>query len=107
MTKWYACWLLASRVLQGSKQVRSLDTWTADTRSLIFEDIKLFGFWLMHWENQHSPEEVKALDDKVYSLIGDVTFKFPVAATYPLSEYKNALKHASEPRFGTVLLTVD
>ena len=75
------------------------------TRQLIFEDIKLCGFWLMHWRRNHSAEEVKALDDQVYSLIGDGTFKFPVAATYPLSEYKRALKHASEPRFGTVLLT--
>jgi NADPH:quinone reductase-like Zn-dependent oxidoreductase len=77
------------------------------TRQLIFEDIKLCGFWLMNWQHQHSPEEVKALDDQVYSLIGDGTFKFPVAANYPLSEYKKALTHASEPRFGTVLFTAN
>jgi len=77
------------------------------TRQLIFEDIRLCGFWLTRWHNQHSPEEKNALDDQVYSLISDGTFKFPVAATYPLSEYKKALKHASEPRLGTVLLTAD
>lgn len=77
------------------------------TRQLIFEDIKLFGFWLMQWRNQQTQAEVDALDNQVYSLIDDGTFKFPVAATYPLSEYKSALKHASEPRFGMVLLTGD
>lgn len=76
------------------------------TRQLIFEDIKLCGFWLTHWRERHSAREVQVLDDKVYSLIGDGTFRFPVAARYSLSEFRRALKHNGEPRFGKVLLTV-
>jgi NADPH:quinone reductase-like Zn-dependent oxidoreductase len=61
----------------------------------------------MVWQQNHTPEESKALDDQVYSLIADGTFNFPVEATYPLSQFKEALKHASKPRFGTILLTGD
>jgi trans-2-enoyl-CoA reductase len=77
------------------------------TRQLIFDDIKIRGFWYMVWQQNHTPEESKALDDQVYSLIADGTFNFPVEATYPLSQFKEALKHASKPRFGTILLTGD
>ena len=77
------------------------------TRQLIFEDIRMCGFWLMQWRNQHTTAEVEALDNKVYSLIKDGTFNFPVAATYPVSHYRTALEHAGKPRFGTVLITAD
>lgn len=77
------------------------------TRQLIFNDIRMCGFWLTQWRKFHSEEEIQALSDQVYSLIGDGTFQFPVAATYGLSEFHKALDHVSEPRFGKVLLTGD
>jgi trans-2-enoyl-CoA reductase len=75
------------------------------TRQLIFEDIKICGFWLTRWRENHTTEEDRALDDQVYSLIGDGAFKFPVAGTYRLSDFQKALEHVREPRFGKVLLT--
>jgi trans-2-enoyl-CoA reductase len=77
------------------------------TRQLIFDDIHLCGFWLTRWRKDQSPEALKALDDQVYSLIADGTFDFPVAATYPLSQFQEALEHNSQPRFGKVLLVSD
>ena len=74
------------------------------TRQLIFNDVRLCGFWLTKWRKTHSPEEDQALSDQVYSLIGDGTFKFPVAGSYSLAEFKQALEHVREPRFGKVLL---
>lgn len=75
------------------------------TRQLIFNDIRLCGFWLSQWRKLHSEEEAISLSDQVYSLIGDGTFNFPVAATYDLSKFQNALDHVRQPRFGKVLLT--
>ena len=75
------------------------------TRQLIFQDIKICGFWLTQWRKDNPTEVDRALDDQVYSLIGDGTFKFPVAATYPLAEFPKAFEHVREPRFGKVLLT--
>ncbi|MDG2166643.1 MAG: 2-enoyl thioester reductase domain-containing protein [Opitutales bacterium] len=75
------------------------------TRQLIFNDIRICGFWLTHWRKNNASEEDQALSDQVYSLIGDGTFKFPVAATYPLDEFQKALEHVREPRLGKVLLT--
>jgi mitochondrial enoyl-[acyl-carrier protein] reductase / trans-2-enoyl-CoA reductase len=77
------------------------------TRQLIFDDIRICGFWLSRWRLNHSAEEDQKLNDQVYSLISDGTFKFPVAKTYPLSEFKKALQHVQEPRLGKVLLTAD
>ena len=75
------------------------------TRQLIFDDVRICGFWLIRWRQIHTVEEVRALDDQVFSLIADGTFRFPVEAKYPLADFQKALQHTREPRLGKVLLT--
>ena len=75
------------------------------TRQLIFSGIQLCGFWCSQWRNTHSPDEVRALDEKVFSLIADGTFHFPIEKKYALSDFKQALEHQIQPRFGKILLT--
>jgi len=78
------------------------------TRYLIFNDVSLVGFWMDRWLRTSSPEEVQALYEAVFGLLRDGTFEAPVAATYPLSGYKEAIGHATGGgRDGKVLLSGD
>ncbi len=78
------------------------------TRFLIFNDVRLTGFWLDRWVRVHSPAEVKAMFDEVFALIADGTFRAPVDAVYPLAEVQAALAHPSQKgRRGKVLLKAD
>ena len=77
------------------------------TRHLIFNDIRLRGFWLDKWRRSHTPGEVQALYDRIFALLGENILRPATAKTYPLSEYKEALAHALQPRFGKILFTAD
>ena len=82
----------------------SFDPIRFPTRQLIFDDVRMCGFWLHRWRQSHSAEETRALEDRVYALIEDGTFRFPVEARFPLERFQDALQRAREPRLGKVLL---
>ncbi len=74
------------------------------TRQLIFQQVQIRGFWLHAWKSGQPENAARALDEKVYSLISDGTFRFPVEKKYPLSQFKQALEHHFQPRLGKILL---
>lgn len=78
------------------------------TRNLIFNDVSLRGFWMDRWMRTHAADEIAALHDEVFDLLRQGIIQAPVAARYPLSQAKEALRHASSGgREGKVLLVAD
>jgi mitochondrial enoyl-[acyl-carrier protein] reductase / trans-2-enoyl-CoA reductase len=76
------------------------------TRYLIFNDIRLVGFWLHRWKKTHSREEHLQLMNRVFDLLRKGILRAPVEKTYPLHEFHAALHHASAPgRRGKIVLT--
>jgi NADPH:quinone reductase-like Zn-dependent oxidoreductase len=72
--------------------------------SLIFGDVRVRGFWLNHWLEASSTDEIGAAYTRLAALVADGTLHAPVAATYPLHQYRDALAHAAESgRDGKVL----
>ena len=74
------------------------------TRFLIFNDVRLIGFWWDQWCRQAKPEEFSEVMTEVYSMIREGTLTLPIEAKYPFAEYKIALQHDKQPRLGKILL---
>jgi NADPH:quinone reductase-like Zn-dependent oxidoreductase len=74
------------------------------TRYLIFNDLRLRGFWWDQWSQAAGTEEVQAVMDAVFSMLLNGSLQLPVAATYPLPSFAAAIEHAQQPRFGKILL---
>jgi NADPH:quinone reductase-like Zn-dependent oxidoreductase len=71
---------------------------------LIFRDLNVRGFWQKHWLDVTPREEIAARYDGLSSLVADGTLHVPVAATYPLERYQEAIEHAMDVgRAGKVL----
>jgi NADPH:quinone reductase-like Zn-dependent oxidoreductase len=76
------------------------------TRYLIFNDVTLRGFWVDQWVRTHPPEEVRVLWEQMLELLRAGVLAQPVAARYPLTDWRAALEHAFRGgRGGKVLLT--
>lgn len=76
------------------------------TRFLIFNDLRLRGFWWDNWQRTHSKDEVSALFEKIFALIREGVLRAPVDSVYPISDVKNAMTRASEGgRSGKVMLS--
>jgi len=76
------------------------------TRFLIFNDLSLRGFWWDKWQRTHTPEEVRAVFEKIFTLISDGVLKAPVDAVFPIAEIKTALERAAQnSRAGKVLIS--
>jgi len=77
------------------------------TRFFIFNDIVMKGFWMDRWYRTNSRERVNIMMSKIYSMMRDGTIKAPVEARFPLSQFKEAIEHAMQPRCGKVLFVPD
>ncbi len=76
------------------------------TRFLIFNDLRLRGFWWDKWRRTHSKEEVAKLFSEIFALMRNGVLKAPVDSTFELSRVKEALARAeSGGRNGKVMLT--
>jgi NADPH:quinone reductase-like Zn-dependent oxidoreductase len=64
------------------------------TRPLIFNNIQLRGFWLDGWVRSHPATETEAMSEKIFELLRLGILAQPVAAKYPLTEWRAALEHA-------------
>ncbi len=64
------------------------------TRFLIFNNIQLRGFWLDGWVRSHPMADTQAMYEKIFELIRAGVLAQPVAAKYPLTEWRAALEHA-------------
>jgi mitochondrial enoyl-[acyl-carrier protein] reductase / trans-2-enoyl-CoA reductase len=73
------------------------------TRFLIFNDVKLCGFWMDKWTRTHSREEVAQLYQRVFSFVLVNNLSTPVQSVYQLSEFAEALAEFSKPRMGKIL----
>lgn len=77
---------------------------TLSVPSLVFSDVRVRGFWLKHWLDSSSADEIAAAYRRLSALVADGTLQAPVAATYPLEQYRDAIAHAAESgRDGKVL----
>lgn len=71
---------------------------------LIFKDIAFRGFWVTRWFRESNREQRDEMFAPLVDLVRRSSLKVSVAATYPLSEAKRAIEHAStEARGGKVL----
>jgi len=74
------------------------------TRFLIFNDVRLTGFWWDQFAKRIGTAGVREVMAEVYSMMADGRLKLPIEKTYPFSEYKAAIQHDGQPRLGKVLL---
>lgn len=77
------------------------------TRFLIFNDLALTGFWMDRWYRTNTRERIDIMLTKIFDLMRQGIIKPLVEEVYPLSRFQDALKHATEPRLGKVLLRPD
>lgn len=74
------------------------------TRFLIFNDLRMLGFWWDQYARRHGAEGVRAVMGEVYSIMADGRLNLPIEKTYPFGEYKAAIEQNNRPRLGKVLL---
>lgn len=79
---------------------------TVPARSLIFDDIQVRGLWITRWVETAPAAEVKALYQKLSSLMLEGVLTIPVDSTYPLADFTAALARLDAPeRQGKILFT--
>lgn len=75
------------------------------TRFLIFNDLRLRGFWWDKWQRTHSQEECDKLFGEVFALIENGTLKAPVDSRFKIADIESAMKRATENgRLGKVMI---
>ena len=75
------------------------------TRFLIFNDLRLRGFWWDKWQRTHSADECRKIYDEVFALIKNGTLKAPVDSRFKLADIESAMKRATEnSRLGKVMI---
>jgi len=67
------------------------------TRYLIFNDIRLRGFWLSKWFRNTQRKEIETLMREVADFMVKTKTKIDVASRFPLSDYRDALDHSQQP----------
>jgi len=75
------------------------------TRFLIFNDVRLVGFWWDKFCRTQGPERVRAVMAEVHRMMMDGTLRLPIEATYDFTQIGEAIAHDKSPRLGKVLLT--
>lgn len=71
---------------------------------LIFKNLVWTGFWITHWYKHAGEDEMREMFTAIFPLLASGALTVPVAATYPLDQFPEALRHAkSEARGGKVL----
>ena len=74
------------------------------TRFLIFNDVRLIGFWWDKWSRAQGNEAVRNVMADVHRLMASGALEVPVAGRYPLAAFAEAIEHDQAPRMGKVLL---
>lgn len=74
------------------------------TRFLIFNDVRLVGFWWDKFCQTQGPATVRKVMESVYTMMRDGRLKLPIEATYELSQIQAAIAHDKRPKLGKVLL---
>ncbi len=75
------------------------------TRFLIFNDLRLRGFWWDKYQKLHSPEDIDKIFSKIFSMVSDGTLRAPVDSVWKMEDVEKAVARACEnSRNGKVLL---
>lgn len=74
------------------------------TRFLIFNDVRLVGFWWDKFCKIHGGEAVREVMDQVYGMMCDGSLKLPIEASFDLSQIQEAIQHDKGPKMGKILL---
>jgi NADPH:quinone reductase-like Zn-dependent oxidoreductase len=74
------------------------------TRFLIFNDVRLIGFWWDQWSRTAGLEKYNRVMTSVYEMMRDDTLQLPIEATYSFADFKAAFEHDKRPRLGKILL---
>lgn len=76
------------------------------TRFLIFNDLRLVGFWMDRWYRQHSAAETAEMMEKIYRAQREGILQTPIDQTFPIEDGLAAVQRATQPgRRGKVLIT--
>jgi len=71
---------------------------------LIFKNLVWTGFWVTHWYKHASQDQVREMFASLFPLLASGALSVPVAATYPLDRFREAIHHsASDQRGGKIL----
>jgi NADPH:quinone reductase-like Zn-dependent oxidoreductase len=71
---------------------------------LIFKNLVWTGFWVTAWYKHASEEAIAEMYDSIFPLLSSGALSVPVAATYPLDQFREAVRHAaSDQRGGKIL----
>jgi len=74
--------------------------------AIIFNDIRVRGFWLAQWFNVATPEEKQAAFGEIIQLVASGAIRANIDATFTLDQITEAVSYAAkEGRNGKVLLT--
>jgi NADPH:quinone reductase-like Zn-dependent oxidoreductase len=72
---------------------------------LLFRSASICGWWLSHWFQSATPDQVQTLFNTLFGLIADGTLETPIAAEYDLADVRAAIIAAEQrTRPGKVLL---
>ena len=77
------------------------------TRNLIFDDVRMVGFWLDRWRRKQSPAGLRTALEQVFQPLAMTELKHSIDKVYNLSEFKDAFARNTQPRMGKVLLARD
>lgn len=78
------------------------------TRFLIFNDLSLRGFWVSRWYHEAQRQEIIALHNQVFTFMETAKTEIDVAATFSLSQYREAFAAANAPgKEGKILFEMD
>jgi NADPH:quinone reductase-like Zn-dependent oxidoreductase len=77
------------------------------TRNLIFDDVRMVGFWLDRWRRKQSPAGLRNALEQVLQPLAMTELKHSIDQVFNLSEFKDAFARNTEPRVGKVLLARD
>ncbi|MGA3169678.1 MAG: 2-enoyl thioester reductase domain-containing protein [Chthoniobacteraceae bacterium] len=71
---------------------------------LIFKNLVWTGFWITAWYKHATDDQICEMFDGILPLLATGALNVPIAATYPLDQFQEALKHATtESRAGKIL----
>jgi NADPH:quinone reductase-like Zn-dependent oxidoreductase len=65
---------------------------------LVFRQLVLRGFWLNHWRAETTAAKIGRVYRELAELVDKGLLRSPVEATYPITEFHQALAHAQQPR---------
>ena len=77
------------------------------TRNLIFDDVRMVGFWLDRWRRKQSPAGLRNACEQVLQPLAMTELKHSIDQVFNLSEFKDAILRNACPRMGKVLLARD